>query len=1071
MEFGTNPLTQIKSKALVGKQSVYCGKIYCNGEEFEDQKDASFYMTSQSNDDVKINLPDKINKYAQLAEFKDYDIVVANSGTKINIGSRNDIQIFSVTNKINDYFDLVGYFYKDGELRNCNFGNTNYPNYCSHSGDIGNLLHYIISNKQDVTIGVVGYRKKYLRTFKNQTPFIVAVNYDEERLYVIPCSLSENDIGNSTLALLGRISYENEKYYFLPFQSNYHMENVDTENMNDSIRKLVNMSLEENEIIENVDIKIKQIENKETEPVKKEKFNFERDILQVNQNDVINFLNNDFEDISHFLNFSLGINISNKPNYKKSIYSLPLAFGIITGNSCVLSTKMPNKEIEFEEYTDYLNNKCKFICCTIDDSMNQVASNTCNYRVNGLFIIKPKILKNSLEETLNSLNRAGTIMAGPNSIVLVMINERLYFYRGVKWQGLFDHVPDFRTDVTEYFTTERISNFIKFGGIKNYPWKKIEHISETNIFFKGEYQKLDNVVEGLIQSPLTEIEKHKSSLYDALTQLQVVVKEKDIANIQKKLVKNMYYKLEEMKTQYNDQKKEGVQILQETGDREPLKEVVIKIKNNTNKFKPLIKIITALSSQRASTSRDADIKTAMRRQKINDNVKKTLDMTNEKLCEYMEQFDGLMLFPIKPENFNNLLENISNENMIKYMINCDKLHLERHDRNQYLDGITVSALLEISNSKSIVINKSQNQTIPTIILPMSQKFVDCPDIWTSYYNFIDMANMNEFAIWRIQFRKWLSNYRSRFSINSSSRDLSYGVINCLIDCMYALTKDLEGLPNFDDTVAKMIRSLMGLLFTTLASGQVPLSNLYSFFGGKVMNLKKIDFWILSKIINLFPYTGWNSCDNRVKEYLVRYLRIEFIEPHIKKIKEDKNKILNFYKSRNDEVAWFWIVSQVIKEIQNDKFNPTIIKKLLEIKPNFLNQSKGTYYIIEYLNDCLYYNKILPEARFNSFKLKIKKYDRWGWKVPVKFIEDNDFEKLNIIKNKVLLNQDISMEESITKNKNKNAIIKPEFLDPIVLQVIKQVSNINKFNDLVNEMFKNPKNVSIKEDEGILTPLF
>jgi hypothetical protein len=92
-------------------------------------------------------------------------------------------------------------------------------------------------------------------------------------------------------------------------------------------------------------------------------------------------------------------------------------------------------------------------------------------------------------------------------------------------------------------------------------------------------------------------------------------------------------------------------------------------------------------------------------------------------------------------------------------------------------------------------------------------------------------------------------------------------------------------------------------------------------------------------------------------------------------------------------------------------------------------------------------------------------------VPVKFIEDNNFEKLNLIKNMVLLNQEVSMKEENIKDKKSQVIIKPESLDPIVLQVLKQVSSIDKFNNLINEMFKDPKIVTIKEDKGILTPLF
>lgn len=79
-----------------------------------------------------------------------------------------------VSNKRDSYyFDYAVYFLgENGRLSNINYGSQRYNGF-NHSGDIGSLLHHVShsikpENGQSFVLTVIGYNKKFLRSFHTQ---------------------------------------------------------------------------------------------------------------------------------------------------------------------------------------------------------------------------------------------------------------------------------------------------------------------------------------------------------------------------------------------------------------------------------------------------------------------------------------------------------------------------------------------------------------------------------------------------------------------------------------------------------------------------------------------------------------------------------------------------------------------------------------------------------------------------------------------------------------------------------------------------------------------------------------
>lgn len=185
----------------------------------------------------------------QLGDQKiaDYTIDVCERNSIIDIpftAKLNKIMLFSLSLYGKEYFDLVIYTLVNGQLCQFNFQQRehhddhthhrdnvlNEPIY--HTGDcltvlnnnIANchhsLLHTVFVNDPvDFFIGVVGYSRTKLVSFAENTPTVSIVNHTDESINIIPLTLEENVLGNSSFALIARASFKKKdtvSFYVLP---------------------------------------------------------------------------------------------------------------------------------------------------------------------------------------------------------------------------------------------------------------------------------------------------------------------------------------------------------------------------------------------------------------------------------------------------------------------------------------------------------------------------------------------------------------------------------------------------------------------------------------------------------------------------------------------------------------------------------------------------------------------------------------------------------------------------------------------------------------------------------------
>lgn len=123
-------------------------------------------------------------------------------------------------------------------------------------------------------------------------------------------------------------------------------------------------------------------------------------------------------------------------------------------------------------------------------------------------------------------------MAGPNSIVLVEILGRLFFYRGVRWPGLLDTVPKFGDDVTKWYNN--ISTWVTNNSVP-LPWPTIIPKPSGSVFnaslccWKSELLPASTVLAILSEMDFNTICSCELDILDFLTQLSVLMDPEQIS--------------------------------------------------------------------------------------------------------------------------------------------------------------------------------------------------------------------------------------------------------------------------------------------------------------------------------------------------------------------------------------------------------------------------------------------------------------------------------------------------------------------------------------------------------------
>lgn len=389
------------------------------------------------------------------------------------------------------------------------------------------------------------------------------------------------------------------------------------------------------------------------------------------------FLNLDKTQIIKFgtgIEFELpgeGLSTSSQP----SAVVLPCVFGSQLQGPILLATgtapiNVPFfDEVSLREYYQQL----KSLVVIVDDRMTDNARNLAtSYRINALFIVQlsPKDRPQKDDNILSLLNSANinavTALAGPQSLVVVQIAEKYYFYRGLaNRKNLNTSGLAFGADITS------ILQSLNLDSILDPRAERVVNLRDANAIILPtsgqlvEPQELQRLFE---QVPVDQIQKLEDDISAAIPQLQVLLNQKDLSELSKSLVGALSAKVNDVTAPLRNDYIHFLTQEYEMADPESVKtknKMLSDLRKITKKNqKALGSAITSLANMMSfqmSSKRTHDLNRLVRQAQIQGNVESVKHMTFDTLAGYLETHAGemgVMLLNIDSTPYNQLLSNL-----------------------------------------------------------------------------------------------------------------------------------------------------------------------------------------------------------------------------------------------------------------------------------------------------------------------------------------------------------------------------------------------------------------------------
>lgn len=895
--------------------------------------DPKVFTSNVDLDAATEGLVQRLGLYKESKPYESFEIQTANPGDIIEnlIIDPNQYSLFCLTNKQNsNYFDLVVYILdKDQKILDIVTYSNKTHGTMNHSGDVGSLFHGLkwssLENEKYYVIGVNGFRKAQLKTFNNQLPCLIVAH--ETTIEVVPLDLAEAVCAQSTLAFLAVVTGTGLNGKVTCLSRQITVDDIDTGAKTQSVESAIqqvmsnyqelNLSSQEGPSPQEVtNVQGETVSHHPTEhqqndleehPISqitdKKTLLFYEDGLPYNQH---HHLLTD-ETSTLYLGFSCGLDayldqssfLTNR--LSEATTFLPL-IGTIKGPAAALvrcstlnrqpfSLEMLPKLIDSSQLTQFV----------VTDRWNRAIAQTVSAQCNGLFIMVPTFHKDiassqqEIEKIMTSLNRDCLCMAGPNSIVLVSIDNELYWYRGVCWPGLVNNLPTFAEKVTQTFKSDSLKIWLDNGGYNTLPWPKYILLNEKSmekgisLWFNGKKLKEMAEVATLIHElSFEELKRNQEKLQDLLTQTSIILGPAELTNLVTSFITQINLKTEAIISPINAKIKSlAAKALEDTTAKNQIASLIAQRRMIPKGISQFLSHLETLTSQRASSSKRADLNRIIRKTTIQNNVNRVRNMSRDDQLEYIASVEEWLITSLTPGIVNNLQYLGQNQPNSAFRIAALKQQLTNSStgllpRCPELDGITVSALVEQSLSHPLMSKNGVavarmddgvgfGSVLPIPMLPM---FVDCKSpyglAWT------EITNLPEISTYRIALRSTIceATCTRDFNISPSSKELSFFLIHFFLTTARELSKCILNIPTFDSTICKMIRTLVGLAITTSASGQTPASEVFTLFGGSPKIIPENEVWIINILAEVMPYTGWDltNLKKNLTLYCVKHIR-------------------------------------------------------------------------------------------------------------------------------------------------------------------------------------------------------
>lgn len=822
---------------------------------------------------------------------------------------------------------------------------------CTHSGDKhadGRLFHGAHIRRRSGashSLCAVGYGHKKLKTFVHQAPNVAIIDHPAQVIRVIPCSLAEYDIGNAMLAVIAVVEYSNERqaWRVTPVSSCNVESRVNTGEITSDVRRAVDKARDQ----------VRQARAGGREDARAApRF---RPILAAagsTADDVAGAASVDPLDYSVARFTEAGLTPTNLPGVDptadvtfgrgarmhadtESGVNLPCLFGSLKpGHSTNALGKPPSTPFTWAGFRGSLEgSRLAVVTASVDPTVwPQTVGPSCLWAGNVLMILQdsrtgdPGVL-------INSASRTAAVMAGPCAVVLYRsVAGGLYWYRGVRWPGLFDEVPPFGADVTE-LVNSRLAAFVGSGGMAGLPFRKAVELADRTVYIDGVPRRVDEIdhvaIPDLVERPEVVV--------DACAQASVLLTPEDVRSIADRLMAGINAWVDAQAAPLTE-RMAGLRgaVMDDPDAQKEMRRLVGERRKIGRRVAPLVAAVSGMHSARSGHTKDADINRANRRAAVKANVDKAKAMTREDICE---MFCGV------PEW---LLADVDNRALLDALRACagsrfladasaGKLGaaLAPHPSCLSLDGETVGALVEYSggsernhamacNTSMAVVDRDGRPSLP---FPLFARYCDAPSpAGIDWPNVCDEEP--ESAIWRILLRGNLSDVPAgrQHGIASSDRQVPFLIVHFMLGIMDSLAGGVSSpdAVEWDDSVPRILRGLMGLVLSVLASGgDKPVSLLWQMVRpGLSLQLPPHDeVWIAAGIVRIMPYTKWPMADvrNKAAQLIAKTLRKGVVDPVVEPLRQQLSVMqaearANALDAREEQLRYLatvWIVVQRI----------------------------------------------------------------------------------------------------------------------------------------------------------------
>ena len=354
---------------------------------------------------------------------------------------------------------------------------------------------------------------------------------------------------------------------------------------------------------------------------------------------------------------------------------LPCIFGSQLHGPVLLATGAVPANVPFvgeHALHDYYN-QLKNIVVIVNDRMTDNARNLASsFRINALFIVqlapegKPKTTEDVLT-LLNSANiNAATAMAGPQSLILVQIFNKYYFYRGLANRVLLNTFGlAFGSDVTSVFESMGMDSLIDPRA------DRMVRLGDTDTVIlpkSGQLVQPRDLPMLFEKLQVDQIEDLEEDISQAVPQLQVILNQKDLQELSKTLVATLSAKVSNVTAPLRDAYIKFLTEEYKMADPELVKKknnMLGELRKTTKEMqKALESAISGLAnmmSSQTTSKRTHDLKRLVRQTQIQGNVEAVKSMTFETLAGYLENYAGdmgVMLLNIETVPYRHLLGNL-----------------------------------------------------------------------------------------------------------------------------------------------------------------------------------------------------------------------------------------------------------------------------------------------------------------------------------------------------------------------------------------------------------------------------